>query len=113
MRKKINYKVSGEEWKKAIDEAFMKLNKKAKIDGFRPGKAPRDVFEKKYGKQEILLEATDTLMQQRYKDIIEKDKIIPIIVTKVLFLFSFKLFIVNLSRIFIFSSFYLSFIILP
>ena len=83
MRKTINFKVSGEEWKKAIDEAFKKLNKKAKIDGFRPGKAPRDVFEKKYGKQEILLEATDTLMQQRYKDIIEKDKIIPIIEPKI------------------------------
>ncbi len=83
MRKTINFKVSGDEWKKAMDDAFKKLNKDAKIDGFRPGKAPRDVFEKKYGKQEILLEATDTLMQQRYKDIIEKDKIIPIIEPKI------------------------------
>ena len=50
MKKQINYKVSGEEWNNAKDKAFSKLVKKAKVDGFREGKVPRNIFEKKYGK---------------------------------------------------------------
>ena len=40
----ITVKIEGQEWKDALDKAFEKANKKAKIDGFRPGKAPKDVF---------------------------------------------------------------------
>ena len=49
MKKQINYKVTGEEWKEAKDKAFAKIVKKVKVDGFRQGKVPRQVFEKKYG----------------------------------------------------------------
>ena len=41
MKKQVNYKVNGEEWKEAKDKAFNKLVKKVKIDGFREGKVPR------------------------------------------------------------------------
>lgn len=46
MKKQVNYKVNGEEWKEAKDKAFNKLVKKVKIDGFREGKVPRNVFER-------------------------------------------------------------------
>lgn len=83
MKKVINFKVEGETWKNAQDKAFNKLNKTAKIDGFRPGKAPRNIFEKKYGKEEILLEAADTLIHEKYHDIIEHDKIMPVLEPKI------------------------------
>ena len=51
MKQEFSLKIEGEEWGKLQDSAFEKLNKKAKIDGFRPGKAPRNIFEKNYGKQ--------------------------------------------------------------
>ena len=44
MKKQVNYKVNGEEWKEAKDKAFNKLVKKVKIDGFREGKVPRNVL---------------------------------------------------------------------
>ena len=47
--KEIEIKIEGKEWEEALDKAFEKANKKVKIDGFRPGKAPKDVFIKKYG----------------------------------------------------------------
>ena len=47
----ITIKIEGEEWEKAQDKAFLKRNKNAKIDGFRPGHAPKDVFIKHYGIQ--------------------------------------------------------------
>ena len=83
MKKVINFKVEGETWTNAQDKAFNKLNKTAKIDGFRPGKAPRNIFEKKYGKEEILLEAADTLIHEKYHDIIENDKIMPVLEPKI------------------------------
>ena len=47
--KEILITVEGKEWQDALDKAFKEKNKKAKIDGFRPGKAPKDVFIKHYG----------------------------------------------------------------
>ena len=79
MRQEINYVVNGEAWTKAQDEAFKKLNKKAKIDGFRPGKAPRSMYEKNYGVQSIYSEAMNTLLDEKYKSIITEEKIFPII----------------------------------
>ena len=55
MKQELEFKIEGKEWVSLQDEAFNKLNKNAKIDGFRPGKAPRAMFEKKYGKQEICI----------------------------------------------------------
>ena len=83
MKKVINFKVENETWEQAQEKAFNKLNKNAKIDGFRPGKAPRNIFEKKYGKEEILLEAADALIHEKYHDIIEHDKILPIVEPKI------------------------------
>ena len=42
-------KIEGEEWEKALDQAFAKRQKTAKVDGFRAGKVPRDIFEKNFG----------------------------------------------------------------
>ena len=83
MKKVVEYKVEKEVWEKAKDEAFTKLNKKAKIDGFRPGKAPRNIFEKHYGKQEILYEAADKLINDKYFEILTKEKLVPIIEPKI------------------------------
>ena len=83
MKKVINYKVSKEDWGKEQDKAFEKLNKNAKIDGFRPGKAPRSVFEKKYGKGEIATEAANSLIQKKYESIINDDKVTPIVEPKI------------------------------
>ena len=83
MREEVNFKLEGKEWVELQDKAFEKLNKKANIDGFRPGKAPRDIFEKKYGKQEIVLEAADEATNKEYKRLLGENKIIPIIEPKV------------------------------
>jgi trigger factor len=83
MREEVNFKLEGKEWVELQNKAFEKLNKKANIDGFRPGKAPRDIFEKKYGKQEIVLEAADEATNKEYKRLLGENKITPIIEPKV------------------------------
>ena len=76
-------KIEGEEWEKAQDEAFVKRNKNAKIDGFRPGKAPKDVFIKHYGKESLYFDAADALVQTAYTKMLEKEKVIPVVEPKV------------------------------
>ena len=82
MKKVINYKVQKEEWEVLKNEAFKKLNAKATIDGFRKGKAPRNVFERNYPGQ-IVMEAADVAIDKEYKRIIIEDKILPILEPKV------------------------------
>lgn len=70
----IKIEINGEEWKRVLDDTFKKVIKTVKIDGFRPGKAPRDVFEKKYGKASLVAEAVEGKMQDAYKEALEKFK---------------------------------------
>ena len=83
MKQELEFKVEGKEWGSLQDNAFNKLNKEAKIDGFRPGKAPRAMFEKKYGKQEILFEAADMAIKKEYDRILSEGKILPVIEPKI------------------------------
>ena len=83
MKQELEFKIEGTEWGKLQDEAFNKLNKNAKIDGFRPGKAPRAMFEKKYGKQEIIFEASDIAVKKEYERILSEGKILPVIEPKI------------------------------
>lgn len=70
----VTVSFDGDEWKKKLDETFKKVIKTVKIDGFRPGKAPRDVYEKKYGKQALVVEAVDTYMNEAYKKALDEFK---------------------------------------
>ena len=76
-------KIEGEEWEKAQDEAFKKRNKNAKIAGFRPGKAPKDVFIKHYGKESLYFDAADALLNVAYTKMLEKEKVVPVVESKV------------------------------
>ena len=70
----VTISINGDEWKKKLDEAFKKVIKTVKIDGFRPGKAPREVYEKKYGKQALVVEAVDNNMQEAYEKALNEFK---------------------------------------
>ena len=83
MKQEFNLKVEGKEWGSLQDAAFEKVNKNAKIDGFRPGKAPRSMYEKKYGKQDILFEAADMAIKKEYERLLKDDKLMPVIEPKV------------------------------
>ena len=83
MKQEFDLKVTGKEWSNLQDAAFEKVNQKAKIDGFRPGKAPRNVYEKKYGTQDILYEAADMAIKKEYEKLLNKKENLPVIEPKV------------------------------
>ena len=43
----IEVKIEGKDWTNALDKAFSIEQKKVSVDGFRKGKVPRAVYEKK------------------------------------------------------------------
>lgn len=70
----LEIKVPQEMVKKKFDEVYERIGKEAKIPGFRPGNAPRDILEKHHGRlarEEVIKD----LIPEAYKHSIEKEKI--------------------------------------
>ena len=71
--------IDGEKWIEALDKTFEKKQKEVKIDGFRQGKVPKDVFLKKFGKESLFIDACDLVMQDAYIKAMEESKLIPVV----------------------------------
>ena len=72
-------KIDGDSWKNALDKAFAKKQKTAKVDGFRTGKVPRDIYEKHFGKESLFLDAADSVLQEAYLKAMEESKLVPVV----------------------------------
>lgn len=77
--KNVNIEIKGEKWEKALEESFIAANAKTKIDGFRPGKAPKDVYLKKYGEESLYMGAAESLMQEAYMQVLQDNKDLEIV----------------------------------
>jgi FKBP-type peptidyl-prolyl cis-trans isomerase (trigger factor) len=66
-KREINVAVEGDIIKNKFEEVFKKIAKEAKVPGFRPGNAPRDILEKHYGPyvhQEVMKELVPDIYNQ-------------------------------------------------
>jgi trigger factor len=61
-----------------INKAAKRVANKVAIPGFRKGKAPRFIIENYYGKEIIVEEATDEIINVAFKAALEQEKIEPI-----------------------------------
>ena len=59
-------KFNKEEFDKAIDQAFENKKKDIKLDGFRKGKVPKDIYFKKNGKESLYMDALNVLLPEAY-----------------------------------------------
>jgi len=64
-----------QEWGKFVDQAVQQLSKEIKVDGFRPGTAPRQLLEQKIGQGKILEQAADLAVRQGYKKAIKENNV--------------------------------------
>lgn len=71
----ITVTVSWDEWEKFIDQAAADYSKEIKIEGFRAGKAPKDMVEKKVGKAALLDAAAQKAVQGTYPKVVTEEKI--------------------------------------
>ena len=71
----IKVSVSWDEWKKYIDQAAIDYSKEIKIEGFRSGKAPRNMVEQKVGKEALLDAAAQKVVQGTYPKVVTENKL--------------------------------------
>ena len=64
-------------WKDAQEKAFNKLAENVTIDGFRKGKAPKNLVRSRIDQMKVLDEAINALLPKMYQEIIEKDGVRP------------------------------------
>lgn len=76
---KIETEIKGKEWEKILDDTFKKRNKDLKVDGFRKGKCPKSVYLQKFGIESLFMDASDKALQIAYKDVLEKNDLVPVV----------------------------------
>ena len=78
-KNEVVIKIEGQEWKNALDKAFKERVKTVTVDGFRKGKVPRDIYEKKFGKESLYLPASDYVVESAFKKALEESKLVPVV----------------------------------
>ncbi|MBO7297812.1 MAG: trigger factor [Clostridia bacterium] len=71
---KITLKFEAEEWKAAQTQAYLKTRARFAVNGFRKGKAPKNVIENVYGKGVFYEDALNILFSENYGKVIEKNE---------------------------------------
>ena len=71
---KITLKFDAEEWKNAQQQAYLKTRGRFAINGFRKGKAPKNVIEHAYGKGVFYEDALNLLFAENYGKVLDKNE---------------------------------------
>ena len=64
--KEVTIRLEKEEWTKALDKAFNNKKKDLKVDGFRKGSCPKDIYIKKFGIESLFMDAVDLSINDAY-----------------------------------------------
>ncbi|MDD2625245.1 MAG: trigger factor [Bacilli bacterium] len=78
----IAVKIEGKKWEDLLTKSFEKNVKGKKVDGFREGKIPRDIYIKKYGIESLYMDAVNDAIPNAYEEV-EKSGLKPIVQPKV------------------------------
>ena len=72
---RLHVSVPADEFERAIDSAFRKLAREVKIPGFRPGKAPRQLLEARFGAEMAREQALRDSLPEYYVEAIEANDV--------------------------------------
>ena len=76
MKESYTLKLEGKEWKDCLKEAFEKKRKDIKMDGFRKGQVPYDIYVKKVGVEALYMDAVDMAVDMLYAKLLSDPKTI-------------------------------------
>jgi len=82
VERRVTVELDAEQVTDSIDKAYKKLQKKARLPGFRPGKAPLSILEKHF-KAQIEEEVTNELVQKSFPEVMEQQNLKPVSMPKV------------------------------
>jgi trigger factor len=75
---KLSVTISADEVDQAVEKAYKNVGEKIKIPGFRPGKAPRPMLDTMVGRDYILQEATEEIVEGTYPRALDNEDLRPI-----------------------------------
>ena len=81
--KEFETKIEGKAWSDALDKAFNTKKKDLKVDGFRKGNCPKDIYIKKFGIETLFMDAVDNCINDAYHKILDDNKLVPVCDPKV------------------------------
>ncbi len=73
VKKKLTIEVPQEDVTRELDNAYKELRKNAKVKGFRPGKTPRSVLERLYGK-DVRADVSSRLIQDSFIEVLKESE---------------------------------------
>ena len=76
MKETYTLKLEGKEWKDCLESAFNKKKKDIKMDGFRKGQVPYEVYVKKLGIETLYMDAVDMAVDILYAKLLSDPKTI-------------------------------------
>ncbi|WP_110111524.1 trigger factor [Bacillus sp. CGMCC 1.16541] len=74
----LTVEVEAAQFDEALDKAFKKVVTKVNVPGFRKGKMPRAMFEKRFGVESLYQDALDILLPEAYSQAVEEAGIQPV-----------------------------------
>ncbi|MDT0161882.1 trigger factor [Bacillus sp. AG4(2022)] len=74
----LTIEVDAEKVKEGLDAAFKKVVAQVNVPGFRKGKMPRGMFEKRFGVESLYQDAIDFLLPEAYASAIDETGIEPV-----------------------------------
>ena len=74
----LTVEVDEETVEKALNQAFRKVVKKVTVPGFRKGKVPRAIFERRFGVEALYEDALDILLPEAYASAVKETAIEPV-----------------------------------
>lgn len=78
MKKSYTLKLEGKEWKDCLVDTYNKKKNDIKLDGFRKGQAPYEVYVKKFGVETLYMDAVDMALDILYARLLsDKETITP------------------------------------
>lgn len=63
---------------RGLDHAARRLSQKYPVHGFRPGKVPRFIIERTFGRQMLIEEASEDLINKAFRDALKQENIEPV-----------------------------------
>ncbi|MTD29647.1 trigger factor [Planomicrobium sp. YIM 101495] len=74
----LTVEVSEETFNQGLDKAFKKVVKEINVPGFRKGKMPRPMFEKRFGVESLYQDAIDFILPDAYANAVEEAGLNPV-----------------------------------
>ena len=72
---KLSFTAEANAFEEALDKAFEKKVKEVKVDGFRPGKLPKDIYMRRFGEASLYDEVIDIIVNEEFAKAVQTKKL--------------------------------------